>query len=93
MTSVIRIIPAAVKASRFCWRHRRLTLALAVGLLSVAPLLAGSGGGAFFLNLAGLGIAALVVRRIVKLGKRNRTNCRGNCRRREASAQQQGGTP
>ena len=55
---------------RFCWRHKRLTLALAVGLLIVLPLLTGSGGGTFFLNLLGLGIAALVVRRIVQAGNR-----------------------
>ena len=91
MTSVMRIISAAVKAGRFFWRHKRLTLALALGLLIVAPLLTGSGSGAFFLNLLGLGIAALVVRRIVQAGNRNRANCRCNCNRR--NTQQQGGTP
>jgi len=93
MTSVIRAISAAVNVGRFCWRHKRLTLALAVGLLIVAPLLTGSGGGTFFLNLVGLGIAALVVRRIVQAGNRNRTNSRCNCNRRNANTQQQGGTP
>ena len=70
MTSVMRTISAAVKAGRFCWRHKRLTLALAVGLLIVLPLLTGSGGGTFFLNLVGLGIAALVVRRIGQAANR-----------------------
>ena len=93
MTSVMRTISAAVGAGRFCWRYKRLTLALAVGLLIVLPLLTGSGGGTFFLNLLGLGIAALVVRRIVQAGNRNRTNCRCNCNRRNANTQQQGGTP
>ena len=93
MTSVLRTISAAVRVGRFCWRHKRLTLALAVGLLIVLPLLTGSGGGPFFLNLIGLGIAALVVRRIVQAGNRNRTNCRCNCNRRNANTQQQGGTP
>ena len=93
MTSVMRTISAAAKVGRFCWRHKRLTLALAVGLLIVLPLLTGSGGGTFFLNLLGLGIAALVVRRIVQAGHRNRTNCRCNCNRRNANTQQQGGTP
>ena len=69
MTSVMRTISAAVKVGRFCWRHKRLTLALAVGLLIVTPLLTGSGGAVFFLNLVGLGIAALVVRSIVQTGK------------------------
>ena len=70
MTSVMRTISAAVQADRFCWRHKRLTLALAVGLLIVAPLLTGSGVGTFFLNLLGLGIAALVVPRLVQAGER-----------------------
>ena len=93
MTSVIRAITLAANVGRFCWRHKRLTLALAVGLLIVAPLLTGSGGGTFFLNLVGLGIAALVVRCIVQAGNRNRTNCRCNCRRRSANTQRQGGKP
>ena len=93
MTSVMRTISAAVKAGRFCWRHKRLTLALAVGLLIVGPLLTGSGGGTFFLNLLGLGIAALVVRRIVQAGRGKQVNCRCNCNRRNTNTQQQGGTP
>ena len=93
MTSVIRAISLVANLGRFCWRHKRLTLALAVGLLIVLPLLTGSGGGTFFLNLIGLGIAALVVRRVVQAGNRNRTNCRCNCNRRNANTQQQGGTP
>ena len=94
MASVMRIVSAAVKTGRFCWRHKRLTLAAAVGLLIVLPLLTGSGGGAFFLNLVGLGIAALVVRRIVRGGRGRRANCRCNCQRqRSQSTQQQGGTP
>ncbi len=91
MTSVMRTISAAVKAGRFCWRHKRLTLAAAVALLIVAPLLTGGGGGAFFLNLMGLGIAALVVRRIVQGGRGRQANCRCNCQRQ--NTQQQGGTP
>ncbi len=93
MTSVMRTISAAVKVGRFLWRHKRLTLALAVGLLILGPLLTGSGGGVFFLNLLGLGIAALVVRRIVQAGKGRPAGCRCNCRRRNSNTQQQGGTP
>ncbi len=91
MTSVMRTISAAVKVGRFLWRHKRLTLALAVGLLILGPLLTGSGGGVFFLNLLGLGIAALVVRRIVQAGKGRPAGCRCNCNRR--NSRQQGGTP
>ena len=93
MTSVMRTISAGVKAGRFLWQHKRLTLALAVGLLIVLPLLTGSGGGTFFLNLIGLGIAALVVRLIVQSGKGRQANCRCNCNRRNANTQRQGGTP
>ena len=93
MTSVMRTISAAVKVGRFLWRHKRLTLALAVGLLIVLPLLTGGGGGTFFLNLIGLGIAALVVWRIARAGKGRQANCRCNCPRRNANTRQQGGTP
>lgn len=95
MTSVIRAISLAASIGRFCWRHKRLTLAAAAGLLIVLPLLTGSGGGAFFLNLIVLGIAALVVRRIVQAGnRRKQANCRCNCQRQQRqSTQQPGGTP
>ena len=93
MTSVIRAISLVANLGRFCWRHKRLTLALAVGLLIVLPLLTGSGGGTFFLNLIGLGIAALVVRRIARAGSQRQANCRCNCNRRNTNTQQQGGTP
>ena len=95
MTNVMRTISAAVKVGRFLWRHKRLTLALAVGLLIVAPLLTGSGGGAFFLNLLGLGIAALVVRRIIWASNRRRAaqarraNYRSNCHQQQQTANQQ----
>ena len=91
MTSVMRTISTAVKVGRFCWRHKRLTLAAVVALLILAPLLTGSGAGVFFLNLIGLGIAALVVRRIVQGNNRKQSNCRCNCRRQ--NTQQQGGNP
>ena len=79
MASVMRTISLAASVGRFCWRHKRLTLAAAVGLLIVLSLLSSSGG-TFFLNpvfsteeaLIGPGIAALVVRRIARVGVRNR---------------------
>ena len=85
MTSVIRAISLSANLGRFLWQHKRLTLALAVGLLIVLPLLTGSGGGTFFLNLLGIGIAALVVRRIVQSGNRRQSNCRCNCNRRQTN--------
>ena len=88
MTSVMRTISAVVRIGRFCWRQRWLILALAVGLLIVAPLLTG-GGGTFFLNLVsstgqvlvGLGTVALVVRRIVQARKRRKAAAARNTRR------------
>lgn len=93
MTSVMRTISAAMKAGRFCWRHKRLTLAAVVALLIIAPLLTGSGVGVFFLNLVGLGVAALAVRRIFGGGNRKRSNCRCNCGRQTTQPKQQGGNP
>ena len=94
MTSVMRTISLAASIGRFCWRHKRLTLAAVVALLILGPLLTGAGGGVFFLNLIGLGIAALVVRRIVQGGRGRQANCRCNCQQqRRQSTQQQGGTP
>ena len=94
MTSVMRTISLAASIGRFCWRHKRLTLAAAVALLILAPLLTGSGTGTFFLNLVGLGIAALVVRRILQGGRGRQANCRCNCQRQQGqSTQRQGGTP
>ena len=76
-----------VAVVRFIRRHPRASIAAAVALLILGPLLTGSGGGAFFLNLVGLGIAALVVRRIMRAGDRRkeaqarRTNCLCHCHR------------
>ena len=87
VANIFRLANLMALVGRFLWRHKRLTLALAVGLLIVAPLVNGSGGGTFFLNLIGLGIAALVVWRIVQAGKKRQAaqarqaNCRCRCHR------------
>ena len=98
--NIVRLARLAVPVGRFFWRRKRLTLALAAGLLILGPLLTGTGGGAFFLNLVGLGIAALVVRRIVQANNRKQAararqaNCRCRCHRGQQTAKQQlGGTP
>ena len=76
-------------------RHPRASIAVAVALVILGPLLTGSGGGAFFLNLVGLGIAALVVRRILRANDRRRpvqarqANCRCHCHRQQQTANQQ----
>ena len=49
----------AVKVAGFIKRHPRASIAVAVGLLIAGPLLTGTGGESFCLNLVGLGIAAL----------------------------------
>ena len=93
MTSVIRAFGLAASLGRFCWRHKRLTLAAVAALLILGPLLTGAGGGVFFLNLVGLGIAGLVVRRIVRGGRGRQAGCRRNCQRQRTNTQQQGGNP
>ena len=90
----------AVAVGGFIKRHKRASIAVAVALLIAGPLLTGTGGEAFFLNLAGLGIIALVVRRIVRANDRKQArqaNCRCHChrnqRRQQTNTQQQGGNP
>ena len=89
----------------FIRRHPRVSIAVAGSLLILGPLLTGSGGGAFFLNQFGLGVAALVVWRIMRANGRRRAaqgrqpNCRCHCHGRQSRQQQatnqqaQGGTP
>ena len=82
----------------FIKRHKRASIAVAVALLIAGPLFTGTGGETFFLNLIGLGIVALVVRRIVRANDRRQAaqarqaNCRCRCHRQQQT-QQQGGTP
>ena len=98
MTSVqrtLRLATLTARVGRFFWRHKRLTLALVAALLIAGPLLTGTGGGAFSLNLVGLGIAALVVRRIVGAGNKKQAaqaNCRCRCHR-QPPQQRTTGTP
>ena len=92
----------AFKAAGFIKRHKRLSIAVAVVLLVAGPLLTGTGGETFFLNLVGLGVIALVVRRIMRARARQQArqaNCRCHCHRNQrrqqqtATQRQQGGTP
>ena len=77
----------AVKVVGFIKRHKKASIAVGVALLIAGPLLTGTGGGAFFLNLAGLGIVALVARRIMQANDRRQAaqarqaNCRCHCHR------------
>ena len=91
--SQLKTVAAAVVD--FVKRHKRASIAAAVALVILGPLLTGSGGGAFFVNLVGLGIAALVVRRIMRANDRRRAaqarqaNCRCRCHRQQQTQQQQ----
>ena len=86
----------AVSVAGFIKRHPRASIAVGVGLLITGPLLTGAGGESFFLNLVGLGIAALVVRRIMRANDRRRAaqarqaNCRCHCHRQGRHNSQQG---
>ena len=98
---------AAVAVVDFIRQHPRAAFAAAAAMLIAGPLLTGNAGETFFLNLAGLGIAALVVRRILRANNRRKAaqarqaNCRCHCHRqgrrnsRQTTPQtrQQGGTP
>ena len=46
------------------WNRRRMVACTAVALLVVAPLLLGAGAGAAAMNAVGLGLAALLLRRL-----------------------------
>ena len=96
----------AVRVCAFIRRHKQLSITVAVALLIAGPLLTCTGGEAFLLNpvsstgqaLAGLGIIALVVRRVVAAWHRKQV-AQGHCRwhRHNPPARQQtqqrGGTP
>ena len=82
---LVQLKAAAVSIVNFIKRHKRLSIAVAVALLVAGPLLTGTGGETFFLNLLGLGIVVLVVRRIVRANERRQAaqaNGGRNCHRR-----------
>ena len=93
-----QIKAVAVVVVGFIRRHKRASIAVAVALLIAGPLLTGTGGETFFLNLVGLGIVVLVVRRIVRANERRQAaqarqaNCRCRCHRQQQT-QQHGGRP
>ena len=62
---VIRFIGAVVG---FAMRRRRLSVAVVIVALLVVPLALTGDGEVFVLNAVGLGIAALVVRRLTRFG-------------------------
>ena len=62
---VIRFIGAVVG---FAVRRRRLSIAAVIVALLVVPLALTGDGEVFVLNALGLGIAALIVRRLTRFG-------------------------
>ena len=93
---LVQLRTVAVAVIGFVKRHPRALIAAVATLVVLGPLLTGSGGGAFFLNLFGLGLAALVVRRIMRTSARRRAQSRRRHRQQQQAAEQhqaQGGTP
>ena len=99
---LVQLRAVAVAVSSFIKRHKRVSIAVALALVILGPLLTGSGGASFFLNLFGLGLAALVVWRIMcaRSGRRatraRQAHGRRLCHRQHQAAarqQAQGGTP
>ncbi len=62
---VIRFIGAVVG---FAMRRRRLSIAVVIVALLVVPLALTGDGEVFVLNAVGLGLAALIVRRLTRFG-------------------------
>ena len=62
---VIRFIGVVVG---FAVRRRRMTVTVVVALLLVVPLALTGDGEVFVLNAVGIGIAALIVRRLTRFG-------------------------
>ena len=56
----------------FAVRRKRLTVAVVVALLLIGPLALTGDGEVFVLNALGLGIAALIVRRLARFGRGRR---------------------
>ena len=101
---LIQLRAVAVNVGGFVKRHKRASMAVAVALVIAAPLPTGTGGETFLLNLVGLGVIALVVRRIMRARARQQareSNCRCHCHRQQRrniqpagqQIQQQGGAP
>lgn len=91
--SLVQVKNAAGDAAGFIKRHKRACIAAAAALIILGPLLTGSGVGAAFLNLVGLGIVALIARRIMRAKNRHRAaqarQANRRCHRQQQTANQQ----
>ena len=70
--TVSRVKAVSVGFGGFIGRHKRLSIAVVVALLLAGPLVTGDGE-LVFLNAVGLGFGALLLRRFIKSGGRQRT--------------------
>ena len=70
---VPKVMGVAVGLGRFLRRRKRLTIAVVVAALLVGPLLLTGDGEVFVLNAVGLGLGALLLRRFIRPGGRQRT--------------------
>ena len=83
----------AVKAGGFIRRRKRLTIAVVVAALLFGPLLT-TDGELVFLNAVGLGLGALLLRRFIRPGGRQRTGRAQQAQRQpkaKATTQNEGG--
>ena len=83
----------AVKAGGFIRRRKRLTIAVVVAALLFGPLVT-TDGELVFLNAVGLGLGALLLRRFIKPGCRQRTGRTQQAQRQpkaKATTQNEGG--
>ena len=70
---VTQVKGVTVGFSEFIRRHMRLTVAVVVAALLVGPMLLAGDGEVFVLNAVGLGLGALLLRRLVRPRGRQRT--------------------
>ena len=76
----------AVKAGGFIPRRKRLTIAVVVAALLLGPLVT-TDGELVFLNAVGLGLGALLLRRFIKPGGRQRTGRARQAQRKDGTQQ------
>ncbi len=73
MHALKRVARVIGMVARFVVQHKRLALAVAVAALLVLPLALTRNLEVFVLNALGLGIAALIARRVVRIGRGRQT--------------------
>ena len=85
--TVPKVRGVAVGFGGFLRRRKRLTVAVVVAALLLAPLLLTGDGEVFVLNAVGLGFGALLLRRFAKPGGRRRTGRARQAQRKDETQQ------